>query len=59
MGYTWAVWKNNRLVGYVKSPSEWDAIRLAHSNYGSCLYVERCLAGVCPKNLQENVLTGR
>ncbi len=40
MSYTWAVWQNNRLVGYVKSPSEWDAIRLAHSNYGSCLYVE-------------------
>lgn len=43
MVYTWAVWKNNRLVGYVKSVSEWDAIRAAHAKYGTGLYVERCL----------------
>ena len=48
MVYTWAVWKNNRLVGYVKSVSEWDAIRLAHSKYGMSLYVERCLEHVSP-----------
>lgn len=46
MVYTWAVWKDNRLVGYVRSYSEWDAIRLAHSQYGIGLYVERCLEHV-------------
>jgi len=51
--YTWAVWQNNRLVGYVESSSEWNAIRLAHSKYGSCLYVERCLMGVGPKTKEK------
>lgn len=51
--YTWAVWQNNRLVGYVESSSEWNAIRLAHSKYGSCLYVERCLFGVGPKTKEK------
>jgi hypothetical protein len=41
--YLWAVWQHNRLVGYVQSFSEWDAIRYAHSKYGHGLYVERCL----------------
>lgn len=46
MVYTWAVWKNNRLVGYVTAASEWDAIRSAHTKYGNGLYVERCLEHV-------------
>lgn len=46
MVYTWAVWKDNRLVGYVRSYSEWDAIRIANSKYGIRLYVERCLEHV-------------
>ncbi len=46
MVYTWAVWKNNRLVGYVTAASEWDAIRSANTKYGTRLYVERCLEHV-------------
>lgn len=39
--YTWVVWKNNRLVGYVEAYSEWDAYRIASKNYGSHFYLER------------------
>lgn len=39
--YTWMVWKNNRLVGYVVAFSEWDAYAKATKHYGSNLYVEK------------------
>jgi hypothetical protein len=45
MNYVWAVWSNNRLVGYVRSPSEWDALRLAKEKFGSYTFVERSWLG--------------
>ncbi len=39
--YSWAVWKNNRLAGYVVAYSEWDAYRIAKSKYLSNFYLER------------------
>ena len=39
--YTWAVWKDCRLVGYVKAFGEWDAMKKATQNYGDRLFVER------------------
>ena len=39
--YSWQVWKNNRLVGYVLAVSEWEAYRKATDKYGSNLYVYR------------------
>jgi hypothetical protein len=41
MGYIWAVWKNNRLAGYVESPSSIDALRIAQQKYGREVYVIR------------------
>jgi hypothetical protein len=45
MDYIWAVWKDNRLVGYVRSPSEWDALRLAKEKFGSYTFVEHSWLG--------------
>lgn len=39
--YSWQVWKNNRLVGYVLAVSEWEAYRKATDKYGNNLYVYR------------------
>lgn len=39
--YTWMVWKNNRLVGYVIAYSEWEAYAKAAKMFGSNFYVER------------------
>jgi hypothetical protein len=41
MRYTWEVWKNNRLAGYVESPSSIDAIRLAQEKFGRDIFVIR------------------
>ena len=41
MSYVWWVIVNCRRVGYVKSPSEIGAIRLAKSRFGSLAWVER------------------
>jgi hypothetical protein len=43
--YTWAVMKDCRLVGYVKSYSEWDAHKKAQEKYGDRLFVERVYLG--------------
>ena len=39
--YTWMVWQNNRLVGYVMAFSEWEAYRKAADMFGSHFYIER------------------
>ena len=39
--YTWLVWQNNRLVGYVTAYSEWDAYAKASKMFGSHFYIER------------------
>lgn len=39
--YTWAIWKNCRLVEYVKAYSEWDAIKIARLRHGDNTFVER------------------
>jgi hypothetical protein len=39
--YIWAVWKNCRLVGYIRAFSEWDALSKAKNSYGDYLFVER------------------
>ncbi len=39
--YTWMVWQNNRLVGYVVAYSAWDAYAKAAKEYGSHFYIER------------------
>ena len=42
--YTWIVWKNCRIVGYVVSCSETDAFRKATEKFGKNLWVERTFA---------------
>jgi len=39
--YTWVVWKNCRLVGYVKSFSELNALEKAKKEFGDSLFIER------------------
>lgn len=39
--YTWMVWQNNRLVGYVTAYSEWAAYAKAAKMFGSMFYIER------------------
>lgn len=39
--YTWMVWQNNRLVGYVLAYSEWEAYAKAAKMFGSYFYIER------------------
>jgi hypothetical protein len=39
--FTWMVWQNNRLVGYVVAYSEWEAYAKAAKMFGSNFYVER------------------
>lgn len=39
--YTWIVWKNNRLVGYVMAYSEWEAYEKASKIFVSNFYIER------------------
>jgi len=45
-GYTWRVWKYNRLVGYITAGSEWQALWTAGQKFGSdYIMVERvCVA---------------
>lgn len=43
--YTWAVWKECRLVGYVKAYSEYSAIQQAAKEYGSRFFLERTMIG--------------
>lgn len=39
--YTWAVWRDCRLVAYIKAFSETDALRKATEVYGPRVFVER------------------
>jgi hypothetical protein len=41
--YNWIVWKNNRIAGYVVSPSERGAYIAATEKYGQNVWVERTL----------------
>lgn len=45
MEYTWAVWKNCRLAGYVRSYSETEALRKAKEQFGDNLFIERVALG--------------
>ena len=39
--YTWYVWQNNRLVGYVTAYGQWDALRSAKNRFGEEIFIER------------------
>lgn len=39
--YTWAVWKQCRMVGYVQAYSEWDAMKIAKNRFGTDIFIER------------------
>ena len=39
--YSWAVWKNCRMVGYVEAYSEYDANLKATRQYGRDIFLER------------------
>ena len=41
MEYTWRVWKNCRIVGYLSACSEIYAVRKAEEKYGKQIWVER------------------
>lgn len=43
--YVWAVWKECRLVGYVKAYSEYSALQKAEKEYGKRIFLERTHLG--------------
>lgn len=43
--YLWAVWKDCRLVGYVKAYSEYSALQKAEKEYGKRIFLERTYVG--------------
>jgi hypothetical protein len=45
LSYNWAVWKNCRVVGYIRSPSEMDAMRKAQEKFGQNIFIERTWLG--------------
>lgn len=45
LSYNWAVWENCRMVGYVRSPSEMDALRKAKEKFGNNVFIERTWLG--------------
>jgi len=40
--YTWAIWKNCRIVEYIESYSERDALKIAKLRHGDNIFIERC-----------------
>jgi hypothetical protein len=55
INYNWAVWADNKIVGYVKSESEMDALRLAKDNVvkDRPFFIERTYLGN-PIPVEEN-----
>ena len=48
--HTWAVIRNYNTLGYVKHQSEWTAEKIAKSNFGNDVRIERIyLVGVVPE----------
>ena len=43
--YLWAVWRECRLVGYVKAYSEYSAMQKAEKEYGKRIFLERTMVG--------------
>lgn len=43
--YMWAVWKECRLVGYVRAYSEYSAMEKAQKEYGNRIFLERTCLG--------------
>lgn len=49
--YSWAVWKNCRIAGYVEAYSEYDAYIKANNKYGCDIFLERSLVSANPTDL--------
>lgn len=49
--YSWAVWKNCRIVGYVEAYSEYDANLKATAKYGRDIFLERSIVSANPTDL--------
>lgn len=49
--YSWAVWKNCRIVGYVEAYSEYDANLKATNKYGRDIFLERSIVSANPSDL--------
>ena len=48
--YTWAVIQNHHTLGYVKHQSEWTARKIAESNFGKNIMLEKLyLVGLVPE----------
>lgn len=43
--YVWSVWRECRLVGYVKGYSEYSAMQKAEKEYGKLIFLERAYMG--------------
>ena len=49
--YSWTVWKNCRIVGYVEAYSEYDANLKATRQYGRDIFLERSVVSANPTDL--------
>lgn len=49
--YSWTVWKNCRIVGYVEAYSEYDANLKATTQYGRDIFLERSIVSANPTDL--------
>ena len=49
--YSWTVWKNCRIVGYVEAYSEYDANLKATTKYGRDIFLERSVVSANPADL--------
>lgn len=53
--YLWAVWKECRLVGYVKAYSEYYAMQKAEKEYGKRIFLERTMVGQVSIECSESI----
>lgn len=51
--YIWSVWKDCRLVGYIKAYSESYAMQQAKEKYGDRIFLERTAIGQTDINCSE------
>lgn len=52
--YLWAVWKDCRLVGYVRAYSEYSATTKAEAEYGKRIFLERTCVGQVDMSCSES-----
>lgn len=42
--FKWIVHRNQKIIGTISAPSEWEALRLAKNEFGPCVFLIRTAA---------------